>query len=105
MTVKYKCAVKFSEYEHLTPELIGKAMAAVRAARYDCYVDADGLEIDGECEVDDYIYTVDDIASEIRWALWDSAEIDADVHAECTDEYDWHNSPFAEQMREFYAGL
>ncbi len=105
MTVKYKCTVKFSEYEHLTDELIGKAIAAVRAARYDCYVDADGLEIDGECEVDGNPYDADEVASEIRWVLWDSAEIDADVHAECTDEYDWHNSPFAEQMREFYAGL
>lgn len=105
MTVKYFCRVKFSEYEHLTPELIDKAIAAVKAAGYCCYRDADGLEIDGECTVDGNPYDADEVASEIRGALWDSAEIDADVYAECTDEYDWRNSPFAEQMREFYAGL
>ena len=103
MTIRYKCAVKFDEYEHLTDELISAAIAALKAAGYCCYRGATGFDVDGELNTDEE--TADDIADEIRWILWDSAEIDADASAECTDEYDWRHSPFAEQMREFERGL
>lgn len=84
MTVNYECEVVLSEYEHLTQDDLEALDNALRY--YDCYLDGDKLTISGECEVDDYTTTAADVAADIKWLLWQSASVDADVKATCDDD-------------------
>ena len=92
MTVTYGCNINLRDYieEDITTEDIANVKAAIEEAGYDFYQDGDEVTIEGEVEVDDYSTDAADVASEIKWILWKTAEIDADVDAEAEEsEPDW----------------
>lgn len=103
MTVTYFCEVDLSEYDDLTAEDIVKVKAALDEYRYDWYNDGDILRIDGECEVDSYGTTAEDIAKEIHWILRDAADLDEDVKAD--GEPEDCESEFDEQIGYYYDGI
>lgn len=90
MTVAYDCTVNLGEYDDLTATDLDAVTAALDKERYEWYLDEDTLTIQGECDVDDYAWTADDVAEDIKWLLRDAAEIDADVETrEVEYEPDW----------------
>lgn len=92
MTVGYDCEVNLNDYEDLTQEDLEAVATALK--NYEWYHEGGKLVISGECEVDDYAYSAKDVADELKWLLWDAAEIDADVDAEEIEyEPDWDKMP------------
>ena len=96
MTVEYECTLNIAEYKELgvTDDDFAKAKAAIEKAGYDWYQDDNEVQICGEVDVDDYDTNADDVASEIKWILWNEGEIDADVDTrEIEYEPDWDSMP------------
>ena len=92
MTVEYNCTLNIAEYKEaeVTDEDFAAAKAAIEKAGYDWYQEGDEITISGEVEVDDYSTDADDVADEIKWILWKTGEIDADVDTrEVEYEPDW----------------
>lgn len=96
MTVEYECALNIAEYKELgiTDDDFAKAKAAIKKAGYNWHQKGDEITINGEIDVDEYDTTADDVASEIKWILWETGEIDADVDADEVEyEPDWDKMP------------
>ena len=95
MTVEYECSINLKDYVDedgvgVSDEELDATKAAIEKAGYQWYQNDDNIEICGEVDVDDYSTSADDVASEIKWILWDKGEIDADVDArEVDSEPDW----------------
>ena len=91
MTVSYECTADVSE---LTAEELDTLTTRLSKEHYEWAYTGSTLEIGGECEVDSYSTSADDVASEIEWILWDAAEVDADAKAKQVEfEPDWDRMP------------
>lgn len=84
-TVTYNCSFVLSEYPHLTKTDLDKLETALDEEDYDYYYKGGKLKIHGDFYVDSDT-TAKEVANDLKWLLWDTAEIDADVSAEA--DYD-----------------
>ena len=95
MTVEYECNFNLTDYVDedgvgVSDEVLAATKAAIEKAGYDWYQEGAEITISGEVNVDEYDTTADDVASEIKWILWKTGEIDADVDVrEVEYEPDW----------------
>lgn len=92
MEVAYDCTVDMCDYEDLTPNEWNKVAVSLNAANYDWRFDISKkkLYICGECRIDPYSMDASDVKAELKWLLYDVAEIDADVYVkEIEYEPDW----------------
>ena len=91
MTVSYSCEVYVGD---IAAEELNALTNKLDAERYDWAIEGDTLTIDGETEVDSYDTNADDVASEIDYILWSTANIDADIEAKAVEyEPDWDAMP------------
>lgn len=86
MTVEYECYFNLTDYVDengvgVSDERLAATKAAIEKAGYDWYQEGDEITISGEVDADDYSTSAADVASEIKWILWKTGEIDADVDA------------------------
>lgn len=99
MMVEYECNFNLTDYVDadgtgVSDEELKATKAAIEKAGYEWYQDGDEITICGEIDVDEYSTTADDVASEIKWILWKTGEIDADVDArEVEYEPNWDSMP------------
>lgn len=91
MTVSYDCKADVSD---LTAEELNAATNQLDKDGYDWYLDGDELAVQGEREVDSYSTNADDVAREIDYILWSTANLDADIKTEEVEyEPDWDKMP------------
>ena len=87
MTVSYDCNVDVSG---LTAEELNAATNQLDKDGYDWYLDGGELAVQGEREVDSYSTNANDVASEIGYILWSTANLDADIKTEEVEYDDYH---------------
>lgn len=91
MTVSYDCKADVSE---LTAEELNAVTNRLDKEGYEWDCTGEQLTVAGECEVDDYSTNADDVANEIDWILWSTANLDADIKTEEVEyEPDWDKMP------------
>lgn len=91
MTVSYDCKADVSD---LTAEELNAATNQLDKDGYDWYLDDDELTVQGEREVDSYSTNANDVANEIDYILWSTANLDADIKTEEVEyEPDWDKMP------------
>lgn len=91
MTISYSCEADVS---NVTIEDLTALAAKLDAEHYDWAIEDGTLTLDGETEVDSYDTNADDVARDINYILWSTANLDADIETkEVEYEPDWDAMP------------